>query len=53
MVLIEEINKYLVVDFLKESLNYEVKVLELYKKFLEIVENVSIYLEEYVCIMIG
>lgn len=51
--MIEEINKYLVVDFLKESLNYEVKVLELYKKFLEIVENVSIYLEEYVCIMIG
>lgn len=53
MVLIEEIYKYLVVDFLKESFNYEVKVLELYKKLLEIVENVSIYLEEYVCIMIG
>lgn len=38
---------------LRESFSYEFKVLELYKNLLEIVEDLSIYLEEYVCIMIG
>ncbi|ABG51968.1 Ferritin and Dps [Trichodesmium erythraeum IMS101] len=50
---IEETNKHSVADLLKESLNHEAKALELYKKFLETVENASIYLEEYARTMIG
>lgn len=50
---IEETNQHSVPDLLKESLNHEAKALELYKKFLETVENASIYLEEYARTMIG
>ncbi len=50
---IEETNKHSVPDLLRESLNHEGKALELYKNFLEIVENASIYLEEYARTMIG
>ncbi|MDJ0556132.1 MAG: ferritin-like domain-containing protein [Microcoleaceae cyanobacterium MO_207.B10] len=50
---IEETNQHSVPDLLKESLNHEAKALELYKSFLETVENASIYLEEYARTMIG
>ncbi|NEQ76736.1 MAG: bacterioferritin [Okeania sp. SIO2C9] len=50
---IEETNQHSVPDLLKESLNHEAKALELYKSFLQIVENASIYLEEYARTMIG
>ncbi|MGD1716436.1 ferritin-like domain-containing protein [Hydrocoleum sp. CS-953] len=50
---IEETYKHSVKDVLTESLNHEAKALELYKKFLETVENASIYLEEYARTMIG
>ncbi|MCL2929339.1 MAG: ferritin-like domain-containing protein [Trichodesmium sp. St16_bin4-tuft] len=50
---IEETNKHLVADLLRESLNHEAKALELYKNFLETVEDASIYLEEYARTMIG
>ncbi len=50
---IEETNQHSVPDLLKESLNHEAKALELYKQFLETVENASIYLEEYARGMIG
>lgn len=50
---IEETNQHSVPDLLRESLNHEKKALELYKKFLETVENASIYLEEYARTMIG
>ncbi len=50
---IEETYKHSVKDVLTESLNHEAKALELYKQFLETVENASIYLEEYARTMIG
>ncbi|NEP41371.1 MAG: bacterioferritin [Okeania sp. SIO2G4] len=50
---IEETNKHSVPHLLKESLNHEAKALELYKSFLQVVENASIYLEEYARTMIG
>lgn len=50
---IEETNQHSVADLLRESLNHEGKALELYKRFLETVENASIYLEEYARTMIG
>ena len=50
---IEETNQHSVPDLLTESLNHEAKALELYKSFLETVENASIYLEEYARTMIG
>ncbi|MGK7918559.1 MAG: bacterioferritin [Trichodesmium sp.] len=50
---IEETNQHSVPDLLKESLNHEAKALELYKNFLQTVENASIYLEEYARTMIG
>ncbi|NEN87521.1 MAG: bacterioferritin [Okeania sp. SIO3H1] len=50
---IEETNQHSVPDLLKESLNHEAKALQLYKNFLQIVENASIYLEEYARTMIG
>ncbi|NES70961.1 MAG: bacterioferritin, partial [Okeania sp. SIO2D1] len=50
---IEETNQHSVPDLLKESLNHEAKALELYKSFLQVVENASIYLEEYARTMIG
>ncbi|NES76626.1 MULTISPECIES: bacterioferritin [Okeania] len=50
---IEETNQHSVPDLLKESLNHEAKALQLYKSFLQVVENASIYLEEYARTMIG
>ncbi|MGD1699789.1 ferritin-like domain-containing protein [Dapis sp. BLCC M229] len=50
---IEETNQHSIPALLQESLNHEAKALELYKKFLETVENASIYLEEYARTMIG
>ena len=50
---IVETNQHSVSDLLKESLNHEAKALELYKQFLQTVENASIYLEEYARTMIG
>ncbi|WP_017721345.1 ferritin-like domain-containing protein [Kamptonema formosum] len=50
---IEETDKHTVQDILQESLNHEKKALELYKQLLEIVENASIYLEEFARTQIG
>jgi len=50
---IEETYKHTVKDILEESLNHEKKALKLYKSLLEIVENASIYLEEFARTMIG
>ncbi len=40
-------------DLLQESLNHEQKALEMYKRLLGLVENASIYLEEYARTKIG
>ncbi|MCU0526288.1 MAG: bacterioferritin [Elainella sp. Prado103] len=50
---IEESHRHSVQDILQESLNHEKKALDLYKKLLEVVENASIYLEEFSRSMIG
>ncbi len=50
---IEESYQHSVRDLLQESLAHERKALELYKDLLEVVENASIYLEEYARTMIG
>lgn len=50
---IEESYQHSVKDLLQESLAHERKALELYKDLLEVVENASIYLEEYSRTMIG
>ncbi len=50
---IEETNRHSVQDLLKESFNHEQKALHLYKELLDIVENASIYLEEYTRTKIG
>ncbi|WRH65087.1 MAG: ferritin-like domain-containing protein [Planktothrix sp. GU0601_MAG3] len=50
---IEESYQHSVRDLLQESLAHERKALELYKELLEVVENASIYLEEYARTMIG
>lgn len=50
---IEETNQHSVTDLLQESLNHEQKALEMYKKLLDVVENASIYLEEYARTKIG
>lgn len=50
---IEETNKHGVQNLLEESLNHEQKALRLYKQLLELVENSSVYLEEYARTMIG
>jgi bacterioferritin len=50
---IEESYQHSVKDILQESLAHERKALELYKDLLEVVENASIYLEEYARTMIG
>jgi bacterioferritin len=49
----EETFKHSVQDILSESLNHEKKALELYKSLLDVVENASVYLEEYARTMIG
>ncbi len=49
----EETYKHTVKDILQESLSHEKKALDLYKSLLEVVDNASIYLEEYARTMIG
>ena len=50
---IEETYKHNVKDILEETLNHEKKALTLYKQLLDVVEDASIYLEEFVRTMIG
>ncbi|WP_035984992.1 ferritin-like domain-containing protein [Leptolyngbya sp. KIOST-1] len=50
---IEETHRHGVRDLLKESLNHEQKALAMYKQLLDLVENASIYLEEYARTKIG
>lgn len=50
---IEETNRHGVRDLLQESLNHEQKALQMYKLLLGVVENASIYLEEYARTKIG
>jgi bacterioferritin len=40
-------------DILEESLNHEKKALDMYKQLLQIVENASVYLEEFARTQIG
>jgi bacterioferritin len=49
----EETNKHSVKDILQESLAHEKKALEMYKILLDIVEDASVYLEEFARTMIG
>jgi bacterioferritin len=49
----EETYKHSVKNILEESLAHEKKALELYKKLLDIVEDASVYLEEFARTMIG
>ena len=50
---IEETNRHTIKDILEESLEHEVHALNLYKELLIIVEDRSVYLEEYARGMIG
>ena len=50
---IEETNQHAVRNLLQESLNHEQMALNLYKQLLDVVENASIYLEEYTRTKIG
>lgn len=50
---IEETYKHNVRDILQESLIHESKALEMYKQLLNVVEDASIYLEEFARTMIG
>jgi bacterioferritin len=50
---IEETFQHTVKDILQESLNHEQKALNLYKDLLTVVENASIYIEEFARNMIG
>jgi bacterioferritin len=49
----EETYKHSVKDILKESLAHETNALQMYKKLLDIVEDASVYLEEFARTMIG
>lgn len=49
----EETSKHSVKDILEESLSHEKKALDMYKALLNVVENASIYLEEFTRGMIG
>lgn len=49
----EESYKHAVKDILEESLNHERKALELYKDLLEVVQDASVYLEEFARTQIG
>jgi bacterioferritin len=49
----EETYKHSVKDILSESLAHEQKALKMYKKLLDIVEDASVYLEEFARKMIG
>jgi bacterioferritin len=50
---IEESHKHSIYDILVESSNHEAAALDLYKQFLDVVKDRSIYLEEYARGMIG
>lgn len=50
---IEESNKHDILQILEESLAHELAAVGLYRKLLSVVENHSIYLEEYARTMIG
>ncbi|MBD2424743.1 ferritin-like domain-containing protein [Phormidium sp. FACHB-1136] len=50
---IEENNRHGVRDLLEESLNHEQKALDMYKQLLDVVENASVYLEEFARTKIG
>ncbi len=50
---IEETHRHGVRDLLQESLNHEQKALQMYKLLPGVVENASIYLEEYARTKIG
>ena len=49
----EETNKHSVRDILTESLAHETNALNMYKKLLDVVQNASVYLEEFARTMIG
>jgi bacterioferritin len=49
----EESDRHSVGDILAESLDHEKTALSLYKELLDIVEDASIYLEEFIRTMIG
>ena len=49
----EETYKHSVKDILQESLTHEKSALQMYKKLLDIVEDASVYLEEFARTMIG
>ena len=50
---IEETYKHSIRDLLEESLNPEKKALSIYKDLLEVVEDASVYLEEFTRTLIG
>ena len=50
---IEETHKHSIQAILKESLEHELHALSLYKQLLEVVQDASIYLEEFARTMIG
>lgn len=50
---IEETHRHGVRDLLEESLNHEQKALAMYKQLLGVVEDASVYLEEYARTKIG
>tara|TARA_Y100000991_G_scaffold62491_1_gene46397 strand:- start:180 stop:635 length:456 start_codon:yes stop_codon:yes gene_type:complete len=50
---IEETNRHTIKDILEESLAHELHALSLYKDLLAVVENKSVYLEEYARAQIG
>ena len=50
---IKETNRHTIKDILEESLEHEMHAVDLYKDLLSLVEDRSIYLEEYARGMIG
>jgi bacterioferritin len=49
----EETHKHSVRDILSESLTHETNALNMYKKLLDVVQDASVYLEEFARTMIG
>lgn len=49
----EETHKHAVRDILTESLAHETNALNMYKKLLDVVQDASVYLEEFARTMIG
>ncbi|HLO49540.1 MAG TPA: ferritin-like domain-containing protein [Kamptonema sp.] len=50
---IEETYKHSIRDLLEESLNHEKKALSIYKELLDVVNDASVYLEEFARTLIG